>query len=105
MRTIGKICGALGVALLLSSPYTFLIVTGSGWLAGGKALFGLALIGVFFATNYGQLGQFASRRSTFFFVSSAVMAVLLVGALFAVNYIATKKNKSWDLTNKKIYTL
>ncbi len=103
--TIGKILGAIGLLLLLSSPYTFFITTGSGWLAAAKAIGGIALIGVFFATNYAQLGQFASRKSSFFFVSSAAMALVLIAALSAVNYIAARKNKSWDLTSKKIYTL
>jgi len=103
--TLGKILGAIGLILLLSSPYTLFITTGSGWLAALKAIGGLAFIGIFFATNYGQLGQFASRKSSFFFASSAAMAVVLIGALVAVNYIAARKGKSWDLTNKKIYTL
>jgi ABC-type uncharacterized transport system involved in gliding motility auxiliary subunit len=103
--TIGKILGAIGLILLLSSPYTLFITTGSVWLAAVKAIAGLVLIGVFFATNYGQLGQFASRKSSFFFVSSAAMALALIGALAAVNYIAARKGKTWDLTHKKIYTL
>src|SRR5438067_1262193 len=37
--------------------------------------------------------------------SAAVMTLLVVGALVAVNYIAAKKDKTWDLTSKKIYTL
>jgi ABC-type uncharacterized transport system involved in gliding motility auxiliary subunit len=95
----------VGLLLLLSSPYTLFITTGSTWLATLKALVGGVLVAGYFATNYGQLGQFASRRSTFFVVSSALMAVLVVGALVAVNFVAARKNKSWDLTSKKIYTL
>jgi len=103
--TLGKVLGGIGLILLLSSPLTWLITTGSGWLAAGKALLGIALIGVYFATNHDQLGQFASRRSTFFLVSAVVMGVVLAGMLGAVNYIAAKKNKTWDLTSKKIHTL
>jgi ABC-type uncharacterized transport system involved in gliding motility auxiliary subunit len=103
--TTGKILGAVGLLLLLSSPYTLFITTGSAWLAAVKALVGLLLIAAFFATNYGQLGQFASRRSSFFVVSSALMAVLVIGALVAVNFVVARKNKTWDLTSKKIYTL
>ncbi|HEX9507782.1 MAG TPA: GldG family protein [Myxococcales bacterium] len=104
-RGVGKIVGAIGLLLLLSSPYTFFITTGSPWLAASKAVAGVLLIGFFFATNYDQLGQFASRRSSFFFFSSAAIALLLLAALAAANYIAARKNKSWDLTSKKIYTL
>jgi ABC-type uncharacterized transport system involved in gliding motility auxiliary subunit len=101
----GKILGGVGLVLLLSSPYTLFITTGSSWLAALKALAGVALIGVYFATNYGQLGQFASRRSSFFIASTALMGIFLIAALVAVNYVAARKNKTWDLTSKKIYTL
>ncbi len=101
----GKILGGVGLVLLLSSPYTFFITTGSPWLATFKALVGVALIGIYFATNYGQIGQFASRRSNFFIASTALMAILVIAGLVAVNYVAARKNKSWDLTSKKIYTL
>lgn len=101
----GKILGGVGLVLLLSSPYTLFITTGSPWLAALKALGGVALIGVYFATNYGQIGQFASRRSSFFIASTALMAIVVIAGLAAVNYVAAKKNKSWDLTSKKIFTL
>jgi ABC-type uncharacterized transport system involved in gliding motility auxiliary subunit len=102
---IGKIAGAIGLLLFLSSSYTYFITTGSPWLAGGKAISGLVLIAAYLATNYKQFGQFASRKSTFFFVSTAVATVLVIAGLGAVNYVAAKKNKTWDLTRKKIYTL
>ncbi|HKD40847.1 MAG TPA: GldG family protein [Myxococcaceae bacterium] len=102
---IGKILGGVGLVLLLSSPYTLFITTGSSWLAALKALAGVALIGVYFGTNYGQLGQFASRKSSFFIASTTLMGVFLIAALVAVNYVAARKNKTWDLTSKKIYTL
>ncbi len=102
--TVGKVLGALGLVSLLSAPYTYFI-TGSGPLTGVKALLGLGLIGAYFATNLGQLNQFASRRSTFYVASSALLALGVLLALGALNYIAAKKNKTWDLTAKKIFTL
>src|SRR4029453_2873327 len=104
-RTLGKILGALGLVALLSAPYTYFVTTGSPWMAMVKAVLGVLLIGAYFATNLGEFGQFASRRSTFYLVSTiATVLVVLVG-LVAVNYVAAKKGKSWDLTTKKIFTL
>ncbi len=102
--TLGKVLGALGLVSLLSAPYTYFI-TGSGPLTGIKGLVGLALIGAYFATNLGQLNQFASRRSTFYVASSALLALAVLAGLGAVNYIAAKRHKSWDLTARKIFTL
>ena len=103
--TIGKILGAFGLVALLSSPFTYFLTAHSLWLAGGKAVVGLLLVGVYFATNVGELGQFGSRKGTFFFASTAVMALGVLAGLVAVNYIAAKKNKTWDLTRQKLFTL
>ncbi|HXN40759.1 MAG TPA: hypothetical protein VN918_03155, partial [Myxococcaceae bacterium] len=82
---VGKILGGVGLILLLSSPVTYYITTGSAWLSAVKALSGIALIGIYFATNYGQLGQVASHKSSFFIASSVLMAALLLGGLVALN--------------------
>ncbi|HEX8439170.1 GldG family protein [Archangium sp.] len=102
---IGKILGAFGLLLLLSSPFTLFLTSGSPALAATKAVAGAALVGLYFATNFKQFGQFASRRSSFFFASTALMVLATLGALVAVNYIAHKKNQRWDLTERKIFTL
>ncbi|MBM4379982.1 MAG: GldG family protein [Deltaproteobacteria bacterium] len=104
-RTIGKILGAAGLVLLLSSGFTWLITSGSAALAGAKAASGVVLIGIFFFTNWEGMGQFASKRSSLFVLSSAVMTLSVLAGLSAINYVAAKKNKAWDLTSKKIYTL
>ena len=104
-RTLGKILGALGLVALLSAPYTYFVTTGSPWMAATKAVLGLLLLGAYFATNLGEFGQFASRRSTFYLVSTVATVLVVLVALVAVNYVVAKKGKSWDLTARKIFTL
>jgi ABC-type uncharacterized transport system involved in gliding motility auxiliary subunit len=105
LSTVGKILGAFGLVALLSSPFTLFFTAHSLTLAIAKAVFGVVMIGVFFFTNYGELGQFASRKSTFFFGSSLLLGVLALALLSTVNYVAAKKGKSWDLTRNKLFTL
>ncbi|MDY7229804.1 GldG family protein [Hyalangium rubrum] len=102
---LGKILGAFGLLLLLSSPATLFFTSGSLVLTATKAVLGLALLAAYFATNFKQFGQFASRRSSFFFGTTVLLAVVTLCGLLTVNYIAFKKNKSWDLTKQKIFTL
>ncbi|WP_224368412.1 GldG family protein [Hyalangium versicolor] len=102
---VGKILGAFGLMFLLSSPFTLFFTSGSVALTAAKAVSGLVLLGVYFATNFQQFGQFATRRSSFFFSTSVLLGLVTLGGLVAVNYIAFKKNKSWDLTKAKIFTV
>ncbi|PTL82553.1 GldG family protein [Vitiosangium sp. GDMCC 1.1324] len=102
---IGKILGGFGLLLLFSSPFTLFFTSGSIPIVATKAVAGLVLVGLYFATNFKQFGQFASRRSSFFFASTAGMVLVALGALVALNYIAQKKNTRWDLTEQKIFTL
>jgi ABC-type uncharacterized transport system involved in gliding motility auxiliary subunit len=102
---LGRILGGLGLLLLLSSPFTLFLTSGSTSLFVIKAVLGLGLVAVYFATNFKRLGQFASRRSSFFFGSSALLVLLTLLALGAINYIAHARNKRWDLTEHKVFTL
>ncbi|WP_257458139.1 GldG family protein [Archangium lipolyticum] len=102
---IGKILGVFGLLLLLSSPFTLFLTSGSIAIAATKAVAGAIMVGLYFATNFKQFGQFASRRSSFFFGTTAVMVLMTLGALVAINYIAHKKNQRWDLTERKVFTL
>jgi ABC-type uncharacterized transport system involved in gliding motility auxiliary subunit len=102
---LGKILGAFGLLLLLSSPFTLFVTSGSGVATAIKAGAGLLLVGAYFATHFRQLGQFASRKSSFFFATTVLTVLVVLGGLVAVNYIVFKNNKRWDLTKEKIYTL
>ncbi|MHB8872529.1 MAG: GldG family protein [Myxococcaceae bacterium] len=123
MRTFGKVLGGLGLLLLLTSPITYALTSTSAWYAGVKALCGLAMIAAYVATNYRQLMGADAKpsgaavagagpapmsqgaRASFFLLSSAIIGLLAIAAAASVNYIAAKRDKTWDLTNKKIYTL
>jgi ABC-type uncharacterized transport system involved in gliding motility auxiliary subunit len=102
---VGKILGALGLLLLLSSPFTLFFTSGSLVLTAVKAVAGLGLLGAYFATNFQQFGQLATRRSSSFFATTALLVGVALAGLVGINYIAFKQNKSWDLTKDRIFTL
>ena len=101
---LGRILGGLGLLLLLSSPFTLFLTSGSTALFATKAVLGLGLVAVYFATNYARLGQFASRRSSFFFASTTLLVLVTLAGLVAINYIAHARNQRWDLTANKVFT-
>lgn len=104
-RTFTRIALGFGIALLVSAAAMLVLVPGSGAMAATQALVGIGLIVSYFFTNKGALGRAFAGKGTLFYGVSAAMAVLLLGALIAVNYVATKKKVTWDLTKEGIFTL
>ena len=119
MKTLGKILGAIGVLLFLSAPLTLLTASSSSfWLPGGKALLGVLLMCLYVATHYHQLMKSESpvalapssepapltqgTRTSFFYLSTILITVMALVVLGGANFIAARRNKTWDLTNKKI---
>ena len=112
MKTIGKISGGLGLLLLLTSPFTLLLTSGA-WLAATiKGAVGLGLLLLWLLTRPPRPAEAELKgtmregaRAGFFYGSSALMISVLIVALGAVNFIAAKRSKTWDLTHKQIHSL
>ncbi|XXF80447.1 GldG family protein [Myxococcaceae bacterium GXIMD 01537] len=102
---LGKVLGAFGLVLLLSSPYTLFFTSGSPLVAGLKAAVGAALVGVYVATNLRHFGQSSSRRASVFFATSALWVLVVLGGLVALNVIAHQRAPRWDITQGKLHTL
>jgi ABC-type uncharacterized transport system involved in gliding motility auxiliary subunit len=111
MKTIGKISGGIGLLVLITSPFTLFLTSGS-WLAAGiKAAVGACLLIFWLLTRpprdevevKGAMGSGA--RAGFFYSSSVMMILVLMGALAGVNFIAAKRGKTWDLTTRQIHSL
>ncbi len=102
-KLIGKIAGGLGLLFVATSWVTLLVSGGSLVAFGAKLVLGVLLLVVWAVGDREKVQNLA--RSSLFVSSSVVMAVVFVAALVALNYIVAKKNKTWDLTSKKIFSL
>jgi len=103
MKTFGKIAGGVGLLLVLTSVITLLVTSGSMLVFAVKLGLGVGLVALWAVTNSDGVSTWA--RTTFFYSSSAVMGLALVGLLGATNFIVAKRGKTWDLTAKKIFSL
>ena len=103
MKTLGKIAGGVGLLLVLTSVITLIVTSGSMLIFAVKLGLGVSLVALWALTNGERLSTWA--RSVFFYSSSAVMGLVLVGLLGATNFIVAKRGPTWDLTSKKIYSL
>jgi ABC-type uncharacterized transport system involved in gliding motility auxiliary subunit len=110
---IGKVCGGVGLLLLLSTLWTYLISLSTQAYLLAKLVSALLLVAVYLGTHFTALRRSSTDASTmgertragFFYVSSAVMVALALVALGALNFIVAKRNRTWDLTRKQIFTL
>ena len=106
-RNLGRKLGLLGTVALFSGLFSGFFITGrfgDPWVWGQLVVAGLG-IAAYVATNVGTLSENFSGRGSMFLISSVVSAVVLAGALGAVNYIVVKKPRTWDLTKDQIFTL
>ncbi len=102
-KYLGKTLAVIGLVLLLSSVFTWII--GLPLMAMAKIGLALAFFVVYGVTNFGDLGDTASSRGTFFMAVSAISTAVLLALLVIVNWMAAKSPKTWDLTKNQIHTL
>ncbi|MCE9668243.1 GldG family protein [Myxococcus stipitatus] len=102
---IGRYLGAFGLLLLLSSPATLFLTSGSPVATAVKAGIGLVLLGVCVATNLRAFGSPDARRSSVGFVRSALVVLGALAVLVVVNLVAYRHNARWDLTRGKLHSL
>lgn len=105
ITNIGRICGAVGVVLLVSTPLTWLLTAEFGPLVWGKLISGGALVAFYLATNADFFSRVAGARSSGLFAMSALTVVLVLGLVGAANFVAFKNPKEYDFTKEGLYTL
>ncbi len=66
---------------------------------------GLALVLVYLAGQWRDIATFYQGRSARYGTLSLVGVLVFAGILVAVNYLASRQNKRWDLTANQVYSL
>jgi hypothetical protein len=107
MKRFSSLFGALGLLTLLSAPFT-LLITGTEVDPFSvpfivKVVLGLVLLGLWFGTKSAKIADWT--RSVFFVSSSAALGLLFAALLVGANFIVSRRNKTWDLTHKKLFSL
>jgi ABC-type uncharacterized transport system involved in gliding motility auxiliary subunit len=73
----------------------------SYWMAWA----GLACIIVYAAGQWREMGHFFSKRQARLGTAAVASILVVVGIIGAINYLASRENKRWDLTAAREYTL
>jgi ABC-type uncharacterized transport system involved in gliding motility auxiliary subunit len=66
---------------------------------------GLALVLVYIVGQWRDIGEFYKGRSARYGTLALVSVLVFTGILAAVNYLANRQNKRWDLTANQVYSL
>jgi len=66
---------------------------------------GLALVLIYIAGQWRDIGEFYKGRSAKYGTLALVSVLVFTGILVAVNYLASRQNKRWDLTSNQVYSL
>lgn len=101
----GRLAGAVGLVLLISTPLTWLLTAEFGPLVWGKLAVSVACLVTYLLTNKDFFARIAGARSSGLLAMSALSVVLVIGLVTAANVVAYKHPKEFDLTREKLYTL
>jgi ABC-type uncharacterized transport system involved in gliding motility auxiliary subunit len=106
LKTLGQVLGAVGGAILVTSPILLLFgATGTSFVIW-QAVIGLILCGAYVAFDPSQVGRMLTGKGTFFAATAGGLGLVLVLAVGVVDYVgASEFPKQWDLTKNKIFTL
>jgi len=105
-KTVAQVLGAVGVAVLITSPILLVFGAASTGFVLFQAVTGLILLGFWVGLDMEQVSRVFSGRGSFFMTTAAGLGLVLAIALGIANYaVATKFPKTWDLSQNKIFTL
>ncbi|MEE2962137.1 MAG: Gldg family protein [Myxococcota bacterium] len=105
MTNIGRIAGAVGLVLLISLPFTYLLTLEFGPAVLGKLFVGLGAILLYVVTNKDSLQQFSGAKSSGLFALSSLSTLAVLTLLVAINIAAQRDGREWDITREGIHTL
>jgi ABC-type uncharacterized transport system involved in gliding motility auxiliary subunit len=105
LKRILGLLGWLGVALVLAAvAIRFLKPEWEQWRSG-LALAGLACTLLYILSQWREIARSFSGRHARFGTLAAASVVVVVAILVAINYLAERRNKRWDLTEVKQFSL
>src|ERR671918_2418914 len=66
---------------------------------------GLALVVLYTLGQWREIAAFFQRRNARYGALAGASVLIVLGILIAINYLSTRQNKRWDLTENRQYSL
>jgi ABC-type uncharacterized transport system involved in gliding motility auxiliary subunit len=103
------IIGWIGTVLVFAAVAARLFTPPWGWWSDQYATYmawaGLASVLIYMAGQWRDVANFYKGRGAQYGTMSIVSIVVFLGILIAVNYLAVRQSKRWDLTANQVYSL
>ncbi|MFT3708122.1 MAG: GldG family protein [Archangium sp.] len=103
MKSLSSVAGSVGFLLLFFTAPVAYFTVNPLWPFIASLVLGVGAVAFWALRGGGRSSTWV--RSAFFYSSSFGLTVAFVGLLIGLNFIAAKKAPSWDLTNKKVFSL
>jgi ABC-type uncharacterized transport system involved in gliding motility auxiliary subunit len=105
MQKITNIIGWIGTALVFGAVAVRVLYPDWNQYATWAAWAGLAAVIIYMAGQWRDVAEFYKGRGARYGTLSLVSIAVFLGILVAVNYLGTRQNKRWDLTENQVYSL
>ena len=105
MKDYGKYAGGVGLILILIALGSYYISATLDWFETALMIVGLGAVLFFVVTNLDEIRDLLFRRSTKYTANAVISAIVVLGILGLVNFIASEHNWRLDTTAAKQFSL
>jgi ABC-type uncharacterized transport system involved in gliding motility auxiliary subunit len=107
MKRTSALSGIIGIIFLLFGLLGYVLTTGglARLFAGVNLLAAVIALSGWLVASHGSLGTMAGARTTRYGANAAVYSLAFIGVLVAVNYLAARFHRQFDLTVQNVYSL
>jgi gliding motility-associatede transport system auxiliary component len=105
MKRLFSVLSWVGVALVVVALVIQRAKPDLDQYARYAAWAGLVLVLLYVASQWREIGAQFQKRNTRYGTIASASVIIVLGLLIAVNYLSTRRNKRWDLTENKQYSL
>ena len=105
MQRALNILGWVGTAIVFAAVAVRFLKPDWDQYAVYAAWAGLALVILYTLSQWREIVAYFQRRNARYAAIASLSVVVVIGLLVAVNYLSARRNKRWDLTSNKQYSL
>src|SRR5580698_5605445 len=107
MKRTSALSGIIGIIFILFASLGYILTAGgfARLFSFVNLMAGVIAIAGWLVSSRGSIGTMAGARTTRYGANAAVYSLAFVGVLVAVNYLAVRYHRQFDLTSQNAFSL